>query len=222
MCSSDLPCCGVLRVCHLLQGEGVEVGVAEVVAAVHVGSAESFGDDVDLGGAAIFCFCASGSKPGEIVAGEDVENLDEDDAAGGGRRSCDDVVAAVLSFDGLAIFDLVGGEVFGGDEAAAGFFDVGDLVGHRAFVELVGVFGDADEGGGELGLPEGIAFFIEVAVTLIDVSRCREERHVLALQHARFCIGEDEAFGGEFDGGSHVLGEGELAEMALRVDHASD
>ena len=47
------PGCGVLRVGHLLERELVEVGVAEVVAAVHVGAAEGFGDDVDLGGAAV-------------------------------------------------------------------------------------------------------------------------------------------------------------------------
>ena len=45
--------CGVLRVGHLLERELVEVGVAEVVGAVHVGAAEGFGDDVDLGGAAV-------------------------------------------------------------------------------------------------------------------------------------------------------------------------
>ena len=47
------PGCGVFRVGHLLQGERVEVGVAEVVAAIHVGAAEGFGDDVDLRGAAV-------------------------------------------------------------------------------------------------------------------------------------------------------------------------
>ena len=120
---------GVLRFGHLLEGKVVEVGVAEVVAAVHVGAAEGFGDDVDLRGAAV------GAEFGEVVAGEDVEDLDEDDAAGGWWRRGDDVVAAVVAVDGLAVFDLVGGEVFGGDEAAAGFLEGGDLLGHRSFVE---------------------------------------------------------------------------------------
>ena len=51
-----------------------------------------------------------------------------------------------LPRDGDSFFDLVGGEVFGGDEASAGLFEVGDLVGHRAFVEVVGVGGDAGPG----------------------------------------------------------------------------
>ena len=117
----------------MLEREGVEVGVAEVVAAVHVGAAEGFGDDVDLGGAAV------GAEFGEIVGGEDVEDLDEDDAAGGWWWRGDEVVAVVLALDGFALLDLVGGEVGGGDEASAGFFEVGDLLGHCAFVEVVGV-----------------------------------------------------------------------------------
>jgi len=49
----------------------------------------------------------------------------------------------VLAADGNAFFDLIGGEVFGGDEASTGLFEVSDLVGHRTFVEVVGVGGDA-------------------------------------------------------------------------------
>ena len=97
---------------------------------------------MDLGFAAVW------AKLWQVVGGENVEDLDEDDAAGGWRRGGDDVVAVVLAADGSALFDLVGGEVIGGDEAPAGFFEVGDLVCHRAFVELLGVLGDACEGGG--------------------------------------------------------------------------
>ena len=39
-----------------VEGESVEVGIAEVVlTAVDVGAAEGFGDDVDLGSGAVFC-----------------------------------------------------------------------------------------------------------------------------------------------------------------------
>ena len=40
------------------------------------------------------------------------------------------------------------------------------------------------------------------------------------LNHASFGVGEDEAFGGETDGGCHVLGEGQLAVVLLRVGDA--
>ena len=45
---------------------------------------------------------------------------------------------------------------------------------------------------------------------------------VVRVQAAGFFVGEDEAVGGEADGGGHVLREGELAEVALRVDEAGD
>ena len=126
----------------------------------------------------------------------------------------------VLAADGGALLDLVGGEVFGGDEAAAGFFEVGDLMGHRAFVEVVGVFSDAGESRGQLGLLEGVALFIEVAVALKDFCGCWEAGEVSALQATGFFGGEGVAVGGEFDGGGHVLREGEFAVVPLRVGEA--
>ena len=60
------PGSGVGGVGHLLEREGVEVGIAEVVAAVHVGTAEGFCDDVDLRGGTV------GTEGGEIVTGQDV------------------------------------------------------------------------------------------------------------------------------------------------------
>ncbi len=136
------PRCRVLQVRHLFDREGVEVGVAEVVSAILVSATEGFGDDVDLCGAAVW------AEFWKIVGGEDVEDLDKDDAAGGGWRCGDEIEAVVLAADGDALFDLIGGEVFSGDKAAACFFEVGDLVGHRAFIELVGVLRDAGEGRG--------------------------------------------------------------------------
>ena len=85
---------GVGGVGELGGGDGGEVGVAHVVRAVHVGAAEGFNDEVDLGGGAV------GADAGEVVGGEDVEDFDEDDAAGGGRRGGDEVVAAVVALDG--------------------------------------------------------------------------------------------------------------------------
>ncbi len=88
----------------------------------------------------------------------------------------------VLAAEGSALLYLIGGEVFGGDEAASGSFEVGDLMGHRAFVEVVGVFGDAGEGCGEFRLLEGVACFVEVAVALEDFGRDGEAREVFALE----------------------------------------
>ena len=71
-----------------------------------------------------------------------LRDFDEDDAAGGRRGRGDDVEALIAALDGFAVFDLVGGEVFGGDETSSGLFEGGDLLGHCAFVEGGGVFGD--------------------------------------------------------------------------------
>ena len=55
-------------------GDGVVVGVAEVVGAVHVGAAIGFDDEVDgLGGAV--------ARFGQVVAFEDIEGAEQDDAA---------------------------------------------------------------------------------------------------------------------------------------------
>ncbi len=69
---------------------------------------------------------------------------------------------------GRAVFYFVGGEVGCGDEASAGGFEGGELLGHVAFVEVGGVGGDVFEGGGEFGLVEGVAGLVEVAVALED------------------------------------------------------
>ena len=42
------------------------------------------------------------------------------------------------------------------------------------------------------------------------------------MQGAGFGVGEGVAFGGELDGGGHVLGEGEFAVVFLRVGEAGD
>jgi hypothetical protein len=156
----------------------------------------------------------------EVVAGEDVEDLDEDEAAGGWRRRGDDLVTAIVSYNGGAVFDFVSGEVGGGDEAAVGLLEGGDLLRHFSLVEVVGVGGDAGEGGGQLGLAEGVAFFVEVAVTLEDAGGGGELGEGFVVEIIGFRSGEDEAVGGEGDGGGHVLLEGELAEVLLRVDEA--
>ena len=110
---------------HLLHGHGGEVGVAEVVGAVHVGAAEGFGDEVDLLRRAV-------AHLAEVVAGEDVEDLQQHDAAGRWRRRGDDVVAAIAAGERLAVFDLVGGEVGGGDQSPALLHGRGEFGGHGA------------------------------------------------------------------------------------------
>ena len=198
------------------RGQVVEVGVAEVVGAIHVGAAEGLGDDVDLGGGAV------GAERGQVIGGEDVEDLDQDDAARGRWGRGDDVVALVTAVDGGAVLHLVVGEVFFGDEASAGLDEGGEAVGDVAVVEVVGVGGDADEGLGEFGLGEGLAGFVEVAVALVDAVRFGSLAMYLVWRKLGLLRREDEAVGGEADGGGHVLREGEAAVGLLGVGEAGD
>jgi hypothetical protein len=69
---------------------------------------------------------------------------------------------------------------------------------------------------------EDVARFVEVSVALEDLCGRGEAGEVLALQVSGFGFREDEAFGGEFDGGGHVLREGEFAVVFLRVGEAGD
>ena len=63
---------------------------------------------------------------------------------------------------------------------------------------------------------------VEVAVALEDVAEAGKRVRFVALEGAGFVGGEDVAVGGEADGGGHVLGEGEFAEVLLRVGEAGD
>ena len=124
-----------------------EVGIAHKFGAIVEGAAEGFGFEVDGVGGAVAEFR-------EVEAFEDIEDFDERDSAGRWRRSADDVVAAIRAANGLALFDFVGGEVGGGDQASAFVDGRGQFARHGAVIELVGIFGDAFQGAGQFGLLE--------------------------------------------------------------------
>ena len=196
-------------------GDEVVVGVAEVVGPVHVGAAKGFGDQVHgLRGAV--------AELGQVVAFQNVERAEQDDSAGGGRRGADDGVVVEGAGDGRALDDIVLGEVVEGEQGAALAELVDQFVGQLAVVEVLGVVGDALEGAGELGLAEGFALLIEMAVALEDALRVGKPGEVGVAEFAGLLGGEDEALGGELDGRGHDAGEAELAVLALGVDHAGD
>ena len=69
---------------------------------------------------------------------------------------------------------------------------------------------------------EAVAGGVEVAVALEDVGGGGELGEVFGVEVGGLFGGEDEALGGEVDGGGHVLGEGKFAEVFLGVDEAGD
>ena len=106
----------------------------------------------------------------EVEDFEDVEHFDEADAAGAWRRRGEDVVAEVAAVDGRSGDGLVAGQVFFGDQAAAGFHVGGDPFSNRAGVEGVRpLFGNDAQCSCEIGLNQAIA-----GVPLFTVGSCED------------------------------------------------
>ena len=108
-----------------------EVGIAEVARAIEVGAPHRLDLQVQRG-------CGQQALRLQIEGLEDVEHLDERDAAGARRRHRDDVVAAVGAAHRRALLGLVGGEIVLRDEPAVRLHVVGDAVGNPSLVERVG------------------------------------------------------------------------------------
>ena len=215
------------------------VSVAEGLGLSHKGAAEGLGDEVDLDGGAVSHrphvvggYIRHGlaedvddavAGMGEVVAGEDVEDLEQDDAAGGRRRRGEDVVAAVAAGEGRAVLDLVGGQVGRGDQSPALLNGCGELGGHVPAVERCRVGCDALECARELGLNETVAGFQEVAVALKETARGWKRRQVFCSSKiVSFLVREDVALARQADGGRHVLRQGQAAVVLLRIGEAGD
>ena len=198
-----------------MYGHGGEVGVAQVVGAVLVGAAEGFGDERNLLRRTI-------RQEGELVAGEDVENLNQHDSAGRGRRRGNDLIAAIAAGERCAVLHFVSREVGGGEQSAALLDGGGKLGRHRTFVEARGIGGDALQGAGELRLREAVAGPQIIAIALEDAARFGEAGEVLCgSKVARFFFGQNVALASEADRRGHYSGEGETAIGLLRVDEPS-
>ena len=173
---------------ELGDGDGVVVGIAEVIGAVHVGAAIGLGDEVHGRGSAV-------AELGQVVAFEDVERAEQHDSARRRRRGADDGVVVEAADDGRALDDGVVGQVFESEQRAALVEIIDQLMGHFAVVEVVGIGGDALQGAGQLGLAEGFAFFIELPVALEDALGVGESGQIGVGEFLGLFGGELEALG---------------------------
>ena len=163
------------------------------------------------------------AHPGEVVAGEDVENFEEHDAAGRRRRRGDDLAAAIASCERRAVLDLIGREVGGGDEATALLDGGGKFGGNGTFVEARRIGGDALEGAGEFRLSEAVTGLEEIAVALEDAARIGKHSEVLCGgKVARFFLRQNVALAGEADRRGHHPRQREPAIGLLRIDKPRD
>src|SRR6185312_13867443 len=117
--------------------------------AIEEGAAVGLRDQVDRGGRVR-------SRTLEVVAFQDVEQLDENDAARRGRRRADDGEAAVCPRDRLAIEHAVVGEILGGDQSPTLLDEIGELPRHGPGVEAVRFLLDALERARQLRLSEDV------------------------------------------------------------------
>ena len=120
----------------------------------------------------------------QIKTFEDVQHLDDEDAARRGRSHPADLVAPVRPPDGGALDRAVGGEVGHRDQAVGGRGVGDDQAGGLARVELVPArLGDPGEGPGEVGLDESIPLAPGGAVGLpIGRDRRREVGEAVGLR----------------------------------------
>jgi len=151
------PGCAVLFVNELSHRNPGEVRVSQELGAVEEGAAEGFQRQVHGLRRAI-------PQPGEVVAFEDVQNLDQDNAARGRWRCADDFVSAVGPNNRLALFHFVLREVIGGNQAPA-FLDGGcQLARQGAVLEVVGIGRDALQCARQFWLAQNFAILVVVPI----------------------------------------------------------
>ncbi len=101
------------------------------------------------------------------IAFEDVQDFDQDRAAGRRRRHRHDVVAAIAAAQRLPVDRLIGLEIVRRHQAAGGAHARDDFLRDRALVESLGaVAGDGGERVGEVALQQGRAGSERTAVVL--------------------------------------------------------
>ena len=191
-----------------VDGHVHEIGIAQEFRAVGVGELHGFGHEMD----------GVGGVVAEVADGkgfEQVQDLDEVDAAGTGRGHGVDVIPSVGAVDGLADDGAVACKVLHGDETAVRFHGVRDGFGDLAFVKAAGAgTGDGFEAFGKVFLDEFFADLIAFAALLVEDLHGRGP-----LGHAFFRVTEreeevgvhGEAVFGEFDGGLYGALEGDGA-----------
>ena len=141
-------CLGVLLPEQALERDLHEVGIAQVGSAIREGELHRLGDDVEAGRA---------TRPAraEIEALEDVEHLEQHDAARGRRRKRVDLDPPVRARHRTAFDGSVGRQVGGTHDAAAARHLVGHLPGNLARVEdRRPLLGNGGQGAGEILLHE--------------------------------------------------------------------
>ena len=157
----------------------------------------------------------------QIVAFEDVEHLDQRDAAGGGRRHRDDVIAAISPAHRLALDRAIVFQIVRRHHAAGRLHRGGELFRDRAFVKRArSVFGDRSitcRRGPAAPARSPVAEHAAVGFQK-NLGRGRPARQPrpVSQQRIRGVVGDRNAVARQRDRRRHQIGEREMAGAVFR------
>src|SRR5258708_1911307 len=169
------PCRSIFLVEQLGHGKLVEVGIAEKFSAIVKRTAKSLGRQMNG-------IRRAAAQTGQIVAFQNVERFQHRDTTGAGRRRADDLVSAIRSAHRRPLFDFILRQVLRSHDAAAALYVGSKLAGHGAFIEVVGVRGNAREGAPQFSLPDKLARLLKISLALEDALGIRKLRQLLVVQ----------------------------------------
>ena len=197
----------------------VEIRIAQVVRAVRVGAAHRFGQQVQVERRVV-------ADPGEIESFQDVQHLNQHDAARAGRRHADDLVAAIAAAYRLALDRLVPRQVLERDDAAVVGHEIGDQPCGLAPVEAVlAVPLDAFQRPREIRLLPGVTGLVEGAVRFQEDLRRARVALPVAIQPLERIVqvpADRHAVPREVDRGLQQVLPGQGAQAPVRELQAGD
>ena len=163
----------------------------------------------------------------EREALENVQRLDECNAARAHRRHRDDVVAAIGAVQWLAFDGFVGRQIALANESARALHFGVDEIGDGPAIETVGsVLGDQPQRARQIRLLETVALDVRRAVAREDPHRLRKAREqrlgVLVRQRALERRAHLEPVGSEPNRRNDDVTESELPVLALRICEAGN
>ena len=204
----------IVLVGQLEHRQRAELRIAQELRAIVEGASIGFRDQVDG-----FSGPASGLR--QIEPFENVQRLDQRDAAGGRRRGADDLESSIRAAHRHAILHFVVAQIIERNETAPFLHELGELSRHFSGVEIIRRFDDALERASQLRLFQDIALLPALAVVLEDALRVGVLREPRVSGHrARVIPAERITLARETNGRLHDLFQRQLAELFLRMDHA--
>ena len=194
-----------------------EIRVTQVLAAVGVRQLHGLGEQVQVGGAVV-------SQGGQVLVFQQVEDLQDVHAAGGGRGRRHDLEVAEAAANRRPLQGAVGRQVLQRDQAVAALHLRGDAAGDLALVKTVpAAGGDLPQGPGQVGLAQDLADLIGAAVGLeVQPQRFRVAAQAIGAGGEFVVEGEGhrEALLGQGDGGRQYLFPAHAAVGFQGIQHA--